>query len=118
MSDPYSDENHMLGIADCSCYLCTHLKTGGQLPGKGASRKRFNAFIDQRGQCFYCGDNVPSWEQGVMEHIIPKSKGGKKTVFACKECDKVKASYATPEEYNALIARLEKIRDCVAEVVQ
>jgi len=42
----------------------------------------------QKGKCYYCGAN----EACTRDHVIPRSKGGKYTVYACKVCQSTKAN--------------------------
>lgn len=53
-------------------------------------------------QCQYCSIELPN-DKLTLDHIIPKSKGGKNTwdnlVAACKKCNQKKGN-RTPEEAN------------------
>jgi len=53
-------------------------------------------------ECQYCGHEV-SEKSATVDHVIPKSRGGKSTwinyVIACKPCNSLKGN-RTPEEAN------------------
>ena len=58
-----------------------------------------NVFIRDNNTCQYCGKE--NLKRPELEHVIPKSKGGKNTfencVTACKECNRAKGD-RTPSE--------------------
>ena len=60
------------------------------IPYKGVLLNRANLFRRDRGQCQYCG----SVKQLTIDHIIPRSKGGKSSwtnlVTACNRCNVLK----------------------------
>ena len=95
---------------NCECPVCKYLLENPELPGKGARKKRFTRWVRQGAKCYYCEAEIPVWDNGVLEHIVPKSKGGKDTVLACVSCDKMKQNYHAAEDYDAAIARLEAIK--------
>ncbi len=68
---------------------------------------RKNIFIRDHYKCQYCG-KVKSIKRLQLEHVIPKSKGGKttwlNTVCACDECNDKKRD-RTPEEAGMKIIR-------------
>jgi 5-methylcytosine-specific restriction endonuclease McrA len=63
--------------------------------------------------CFYCGRRVHKWKQKMYErpprdmitedHVVPKSKGGTKTVTSCFGCNQDKFSLSL-DEYRVLKA--------------
>lgn len=67
------------------------------LPYKGVVLTRHNIFKRDDFSCQYCGKN----KELTLDHLIPKSKGGKSTwtnlVTACKKCNARKGDY-TPEQ--------------------
>tara|TARA_Y100001937_G_scaffold123596_1_gene186716 strand:- start:687 stop:1226 length:540 start_codon:yes stop_codon:yes gene_type:complete len=60
--------------------------------------------------CQYCGKEFPS-NKLTLDHLIPKSKGGKNTwenlVTACKKCNQKKGD-RTPEEADMLLINRPK----------
>lgn len=94
----------------CNCHLCVYFANGGDIPSGKAQRKRFNRWLQQGGTCFYCSVLIASWRDGVLEHIVPKSQGGREVVCACKQCDTIKGSLSSPSEFDAQIERLENIK--------
>jgi len=67
------------------------------VPYKGVILTRHNVFKRDRFCCQYCGTN----KDLTLDHLIPKSKGGKSTwtnlVTACKRCNARKGDF-NPEE--------------------
>ncbi|WP_421871922.1 HNH endonuclease [Marinoscillum sp.] len=67
------------------------------VPYKGVVLTRHNVFKRDNYCCQYCG----SGKDLTLDHLIPKSKGGKSTwtnlVTACKNCNATKGDYK-PEE--------------------
>ena len=61
---------------------------------------RANIVWRDNNQCQYCANYFPS-DKLTMDHVIPKSRGGKNTwenlVAACKKCNQKKGS-RTPQE--------------------
>ena len=61
---------------------------------------RTNIVWRDNNQCQYCANYFPS-DKLTMDHVIPKSRGGKNTwenlVAACKKCNQKKGS-RTPQE--------------------
>ncbi|MDX2303017.1 MAG: HNH endonuclease [Microscillaceae bacterium] len=74
------------------------------LPYKGVMLSRQNIFKRDGGKCQYCG----STKDLTLDHVIPRSKGGRSTwdnlVTACKHCNSKKGDY-TPEEASMPLAR-------------
>lgn len=64
-------------------------------------RKRARLHIAQGGRCFYCPDEIGatlgSKGNPVLEHFIPRSRGGTNVVLACNPCDKMKGMISGPE---------------------
>lgn len=90
---------------------------------KGTARRRRILFIQQDAKCFYCHREViiePTSDVkkrefvAVVEHYIPRHKGGKlkDCVLACTWCDKHKGMIPGPE-FIELMADKMKDRDFV-----
>ena len=64
------------------------------IPYKGVVMSRHNIFKRDGGRCQYCGTS----RDLTIDHVIPRSKGGKSTwtnlVTACKTCNSKKSDYA------------------------
>jgi 5-methylcytosine-specific restriction endonuclease McrA len=69
------------------------------LPYKGVMMTRQNIFKRDSHSCVYCGTH----EDLTLDHVIPKSKGGKTSwdnlATACKRCNTKKGDF-TPEDAN------------------
>ena len=67
---------------------------------KGVKFNRRNVYLRDRGQCQYCGKNVPMSEF-TFDHVLPRAQGGKtkweNIVVACIKCNHHKAD-RTPEQ--------------------
>ena len=66
-----------------------------------SSRKRSELYESQHGLCFYCFRQLKTSSHAVLEHAVPKSKGGgngDNIVLACPLCDKLKNNFGSPEE--------------------
>jgi 5-methylcytosine-specific restriction endonuclease McrA len=67
---------------------------------RGVSFNRRNVYLRDRGCCQYCGNRVPS-NEFTLEHVIPKSQGGRTTweniVVACIPCNRRKGD-RTPQQ--------------------
>ena len=98
----------------CLCSVCIYFANGGLAPGKGSERKRFRLWFAQNKCCFYCDDFIEIWSDGILEHIIPKSKGGTDLVLSCKTCDLLKQDMSTEKEFSTTIKRLKKIKNKVS----
>lgn len=63
------------------------------IPYKGIVMSRHNVFKRDHGRCQYCGTT----KDLTIDHVIPRSKGGKSTwtnlVTACKRCNSKKSDY-------------------------
>lgn len=70
------------------------IKTYVSIPYKGVVMSRHNIFKRDGGQCQYCGTS----KDLTIDHVIPRSKGGKSTwtnlVTACKRCNSKKSDYS------------------------
>lgn len=88
------------------------------LPYRGVEMTRQNIFRRDNHRCQYCGTT----EQLTLDHVLPKSRGGKTTwdnlITACKRCNSRKGDY-TPEEARMPLSRppfkpsfLMFLRDC------
>ncbi|MCU0326479.1 MAG: HNH endonuclease [Spirosomaceae bacterium] len=74
------------------------------VPYKGVMLSRQNVFRRDSNKCVYCG----SHEDLTLDHLIPKSKGGKTNwdnlVTACRRCNSRKGDN-TPEEAGLKLPR-------------
>lgn len=71
---------------------------------------RTTIFNKTDGRCFYCGCKL-DFDNFVIDHILPKSKGGKdknNTVPACFECNAFKYNKSIEEFRNDLEEIAEK----------
>ncbi len=70
------------------------IKNYVNVPYKGVVLTRYNIFKRDKHSCQYCGTK----KDLTIDHIIPKSKGGKSTwtnlVTACKKCNAKKGDYS------------------------
>lgn len=73
----------------------------------GVRFNRNNVYIRDGGLCQYCGVFVPK-NKMTLDHVIPKSRGGKtnfeNTVLCCKYCNS-KKDCQTPEEAGLQLLR-------------
>ena len=46
--------------------------------------------------CYYCGASLKGGRR-TRDHVVPKSKGGRKTVDACQPCNTRKAAMSLEE---------------------
>lgn len=71
-----------------------------KLPRETILFSRSNIFRRDENRCQYCGVR-PGSEELTIDHVIPKSKGGKTTwencVLACVECNSIKGSFSLSE---------------------
>jgi 5-methylcytosine-specific restriction endonuclease McrA len=78
-----------------------------QLPDRDIKFNRENIILRDKNRCQYCGEVFPT-KQLQIEHIIPKSRGGKKIwnnlVASCHACNTYKAN-RTPEEAGMKLIR-------------
>lgn len=69
-----------------------------------------NVFIRDNNTCQYCGKE--NLKRPELEHVIPKSKGGKSSfencVTACKECNRTKGD-RTPSEAKMYLKKQPKM---------
>lgn len=74
------------------------------LPYKGVMLSRQNIFKRDNGRCQYC----LTCEDLTLDHVLPKSRGGKSTwdnlVTACKKCNSKKGDF-TPQEAGMPLAQ-------------
>lgn len=77
------------------------------LPDRDIKFSRENIIARDKNRCQYCGEIFPTKELQI-EHIVPRSKGGKKTwnnlVASCHKCNSFKAN-RTPEEAGMKLIR-------------
>ncbi len=69
--------------------------------------KRANVIWRDNNQCQYCANTFPS-EKLTLDHVLPRSKGGKNTWFnlvaACKKCNQKKGN-KTPDQAGMKLIR-------------
>ena len=108
-------EKHDVGVSEGKFSLSSIIRLLSIIPWRAHSSimrfSRRNLMIRDKYHCQYCNIKVGKYK-GTIDHIIPKSKGGKtdylNCVLACKECN-LKKSDRTPEEANMpLIQRPRK----------
>ncbi len=67
------------------------------IPYKGVVLSRYNILKRDNNECQYCGAS----KELTLDHLIPKSKGGKSTwknlVTACKSCNSKKGNFSPQE---------------------
>lgn len=72
----------------------------GEVPLRHMNYSKFSIFKRDKYTCQYCGSQ-PGRERVTIDHVVPKSRGGKTTwencVTSCEPCNANKAS-ATPDE--------------------
>lgn len=75
-------------------------------------RKREVLFRKQGGLCAYCDNPIPEPRRGILEHVIPRSKGGRNHMgnrkLVCRTCDTLKANLTSLED---AIAHFEKVKE-------
>ena len=78
------------------------LKTVVKFISRGVKPSRNNILWRDKNQCQYCGV-VESAREMTIDHVIPRSRGGKNTwsnlVTCCKKCNQKKGN-RTPQEAN------------------
>jgi 5-methylcytosine-specific restriction endonuclease McrA len=69
---------------------------------------RLNIYLDGNKECFYCGRKV-KWEEFTIDHVVPRSKGGKSIrnnyVCCCTDCNSIKGDMPI-EQFNKYINNL------------
>ena len=82
------------------------LKTVKRAPRKGISFRKKNILRRDNYPCQYCGDSSSTL---TVDHVLPKSRGGKTTwtnvVVACKPCNLKKGNYMLSEVDMRLLAK-------------
>lgn len=75
------------------------------IPYKGVVMTRQNIFKRDGGKCQYCG----STKDLTLDHLIPRSKGGKSTwtnlVTACKKCNSIKGDCSLEKSGMKLLSK-------------
>ena len=70
-----------------------------------------NLFIRDRGACQYCDMNI-SLKHGTVDHVIPKSRGGKhrweNVVLSCVRCNQAKGD-KLPSEFHLKLLMMPKV---------
>ena len=81
------------------------LKIVRQIYKHGVRYNKNNIFTRDGYKCCYCGDS----KSLTLDHIIPRSRGGKSTfenvVTCCKQCNQKKGD-KTPQEVNMYLKKL------------
>lgn len=59
-----------------------------------STRRRFQLWTEQKGECAYCARVCDHECRGTIDHVIPRCRGGRNTrenmVFACRQCNAAK----------------------------
>lgn len=70
--------------------------------GSKSWKRRQILYRKQNGICPYCDETLGSPENGTLDHIKPRSKGGRKTItnlcLVHPECNALKGSFSDYEE--------------------
>lgn len=78
--------------------------------GKSQSaKKRERLWKEQRELCRYCDRRLETAHHGSLDHIKPRSKGGKKAgnlALVCPECNALKAWFYTYDEAKGFADKL------------
>ncbi len=78
-----------------------YLVTFDRLPRVEVVFSRANLLIRDRYTCQYCGKSVKNPKDRTIDHVLPRSRGGKTTwdnvVLCCRKCN-LKKGDRTPEE--------------------
>ncbi len=78
-----------------------------RLPSTAVAFSRRNVAKRDHHTCQYCGEQ-PGWEQVTIDHVVPRSQGGKSNwtncVAACVACNATKAD-RTPEQAGMRLRR-------------
>ena len=84
--------------------------------------KRKQLYDRQHGKCFYCKTSISRLQDMGMEHVLPRSKGGRDARFnlvgSCKPCDTLKADIASRTEAEAHIAKLRAFWEQNGDVIE
>ncbi|MCB1447069.1 MAG: HNH endonuclease [Rhizobiaceae bacterium] len=84
------------------------------MPENSSRKQRRVARIGSRqgNRCIYCGQKFSPARPATLEHLLPRSKGGKadrdNIAVSCRECNNDKASLTHEEYIHALSLRIEK----------
>ena len=74
--------------------------------------KRERHYSVQKGQCFYCLVQIRSVRDMEIDHVLPKSKGGRDADFnvvgCCSACNDLKGNIASREEAETYMTRLRQ----------
>ena len=97
------------------------LKTVVKFKFYNISCNRSNILIRDKNQCQYCTKYFAS-EHLTLDHVIPKSRGGKNTwenlVAACKKCNQKKGC-RTPQEANMnILQKPKKPKDSLLKAIK
>jgi len=96
------------------------LKTMVKFRISGVACNRTNVIIRDKNRCQYCTKTFPT-EQLTVDHIIPKSRGGKNTwtnlVASCKKCNQKKGCKTPSEACMFLLNQPKKPKSSVLRVL-
>lgn len=66
-------------------------------------------YEEQHGHCYLCDEELKPGETATMDHVVPTSRGGKRTInnvrWACRRCNNMKTDMLIEELY-AICERL------------
>ncbi|MFN3504679.1 MAG: HNH endonuclease [Caldimicrobium sp.] len=81
------------------------------LPQSEVVFSRQNLFLRDKFTCQYCGKLLKNPKERTIDHVIPKSRGGKtvwsNVVLCCKKCN-LKKGDRTPEEAGLKLLKIPK----------
>lgn len=81
------------------------------LPQNEVIFSRQNLFLRDQFTCQYCGKLLKNTKERTIDHVIPKSRGGKtvwtNVVLCCKKCN-LKKGNRTPEEAGLKLLKLPR----------
>ena len=70
---------------------------------------KINIHVRDDYTCQYCGEKIKNKSKATVDHVIPKSRGGKNSwenlVTSCIECNNVKKGDKLPSEANMTLQR-------------
>lgn len=92
-----SNEGISVGISR-PCVILSLTKNKSMLSHNAIMRNVVNWYRQNVTKwCFYCGEHLHSGNR-TKDHVVPKSKGGRKIVACCQRCNHLK-SHMSVEEF-------------------